>query len=254
MRALRVAALLVGLVACAKQGAPVSVAEVARSVDTPVAVWAPGIPLPGERAERTSPDPDHVDALLPVVHEVLAVYPPALLHERVGHVWLVGRLRVQGRPWLGLAHPKIPCLEVALRSGTDPMALRRTMHHEIAHLVAAGRGFDADRWRAFSAGAYVGRGAQDAWGPGQPWLREGFVTRYASVNPAEDFAELAEAAFTRPRTVRKLAGRYPRLADKLRYLSRLYLAVAPGIVLPWLREGDLERLSRAAVRPRPGSS
>ena len=196
------------------------------------------MPPLSKRTEVAPPDPALVQLHLPVVEEVLMAYPVSVRERVVPHIWVVGKLLIAGTPFLGVAHPRERRFDLALRRGTNEAKLVRTMHHEIAHMIQGQGRFDRDRWRGISEGSYVGRKPDEAWkGRGAAFLREGFVSAYASKNIHEDFAEMAELAFVHPDRIRVLFARFPRIRAKMVYLTGYYERVAPGIVLPWYGPG-----------------
>jgi hypothetical protein len=180
-----------------------------------------------------------VPRAVPVLQRVVEAYPREVRLQLVPDLWIVGKLRALGHPFLGMAHPKQGRLDVALHRRTAPAALAGTMHHEIAHMLMRHPSFDLDAWRAFSDGHYVGRQPNRKWPTeGRPWLQYGFVEPYSSKNPNEDFATLAEMGFARPNQLRSLAERYDLLGRKLEFLTRAYELLVPGTELPWLDPTD----------------
>jgi len=172
--------------------------------------------------------------LLPVIMDVLMQYPEFVRETLLSQVTLYGKLKRNGKAYLGQAHGKQKSIDIAIRKRTKPFGLRRTMHHEISHLIELHPKFPADKWKSISEGAYGTH--QDSPKSGGSFRDDGFVTRYASKNRHEDFAELAELAFTRPEKAKELAERYPEIGAKLKLMTRVYRKVAPDMVLPWVDE------------------
>lgn len=223
-----------------------------------------GDPLPTVAAgvELGAVDPKLARAQLPSIERVLMSYPAEVRQEMIGSLYLVGKLRVDGTPFLGLAHPKQGRFEIAIHPRTEPEALQRTLHHEIGHLFEAEAPFKESGFRELSAGRYVGATPVKKWGDADraEWLGQGFVSRYASKNAMEDFSELAGLAWMRPDRARALAADYPEIGTKLDVLTRVYQRTAPGIVLPWTGDGwEAWRRAQAespkrAARPGPPTS
>ena len=122
------------------------------------------------------------------------------------------------------------------------MGLKRTTHHEVSHLIEMHPKFPAEKWKEISAEDYGTHQGKDT--KGASFKHDGFVSRYASKNRHEDFAELAELAFTNPEKARRYAEKYPDIGTKLRIMTRVYKKVAPEMTLPWL-EGYEPLESRA---------
>lgn len=193
-------------------------------------------------------DPAKAAELLPVIEKVLLTYTEEVRGGLLTDLYLVGKLKMGGKPFLGAAYPKSQSFDLAIRTRSNGFKIRTTMHHEIAHLVEAAPFFPAETWKAFSAGGYVGREPNKQWREGEAGqndaLRKGFVSRYASKNHHEDFAEMAELAFTRPAKMREISELYPVVGDKLRLMTDVYRKVAPDLKLPWTKDVD-----RSAGRP-----
>jgi hypothetical protein len=180
-------------------------------------------------------DPALVAPMLPVIQGVLLQYPPEIRGGMFEDLFLYGKLQMGGTPFLGAARPEKKAFLLAIRPRTEPDGLRSTLHHELAHLIEGDDRFDGAAWIAISA-PYNGRLQDEPETKGvgaEQWWREGFVSRYASKNRHEDFAELAETAFTQPQRMRELAAEYDGLARKLELLTAAYEVYAPGMELPW---------------------
>jgi hypothetical protein len=172
--------------------------------------------------------------MLPVIMDVLMQYPEMLRELLLSELTLYGKLKRNGKAFLGQAHAKNKSIDIAIRRGTNESGLRRTMHHEISHLIELHPKFPGDKWKSISEGDYGTH--QDGPKRGGSFKEDGFVSRYASKNRHEDFAELAELAFTRPEKAQEMARRYPEIGEKLKMMTRVYRKVAPEMVLPWIDE------------------
>jgi hypothetical protein len=172
--------------------------------------------------------------MLPVIMDVLMEYPDRLRELLLSDLTIYGKLKRGGKAFLGQAHAKSKSIDIGIRRGTSDAGLRRTMHHEFSHLIELHPKFPADKWKEISEGDYGTH--QDGPKRGGSFKDDGFVTRYASKNRHEDFAELAELAFTRPEKAKDLAERYPEIGEKLKIMTRVYRKVAPDMVLPWIDE------------------
>lgn len=203
--------------------------------------------------QRTPARPEDVLRLLPTVRDLVATYPEPIRGHLLKRVHVYGTFQMNGKPYLGAARAKMRRIDLGFRKRTPPGRLATTVHHEIAHLVEAVDGFPREDWVAISGkGAYTGKGHRDAWGKGSAdeLLEAGFVSRYASKNPHEDFAELAEIAFTQPERIRKMARRRERLGRKLRMLEDWYRHLAPEMDFPW-RDGGPAPTKAGPDRRRP---
>lgn len=196
-------------------------------------------PKQAERIVLGPPDPALVVRFLPTIAGVLGQYPVDFRRRLVPNVLLVGKLQASGTPFLGLAHPREGRFDLAIRSGSTDGKLSATLHHELGHLVFADPRVDKEAFKAISGDTYVGLKPDQKWGRAKAveWLEAGFISRYASKNAHEDFAELAQVAFTRPDVARRFHHRFARIGLKLEFLTGAYRKVAPEMVLPWIGEG-----------------
>lgn len=174
---------------------------------------------------------------LPTVEQVVLFYPESVRGALFRELHVFGRFHMRGKPFLGAAMPKKRRIHLAIRQRTKPASLRNTMHHEIAHLIENHPKFPVKRWMAISDGQYTGRGHRDDKGKQcrAELLSKGFVTAYAAKNRHEDFAELAELAFTKPRKALRFAEQHDAIARKLDMLSEIYDVLVPELRLPWER-------------------
>jgi hypothetical protein len=190
-------------------------------------------------AQTTPAATKDLKRLLPVVKDVLRQYPAALRDEMLDEVRVVGKLKSNGTPFLGRAVPDKDLFEIAMRNRTTKEGLQRTMHHEIAHLIEHEVTFPSLRWAAINGKPYANKSIKRKEGEARPatesnsLFRDGFVSRYATKNIHEDFAEFAEMAFTRPDRLRELARKYPRIDEKLKLFTALYESIPGKFELPW---------------------
>lgn len=182
-------------------------------------------------------DPELALRALPALEDALMHYTDEVRGGMLKDLYLIGKLRMRGKPFLGVARPKQHSFDLAIRRSSGPFRLKNTMHHEIAHLVEHAEFFPAEMWKAFGGGKYKGKEPGKKWAAGSKGLDSarisGFVSKYASKNRHEDFAEMAELAFTQPGKMRKLGENFPLIGDKLRVMTDVYRRIAPGSELPW---------------------
>ena len=192
-------------------------------------------PLPAN-GDRFGPvDPALARKALPHLQSVLEQYPNSIRGGLLQDLHLFGRFQPGGVPYLAMSRPKLHRIDLAVRPNTRMAALRSTLHHEIGHLLELNPAFPADRWTALSA-SYAGRlrKQQETKGLGQSaWLAQGFISRYASKNRHEDFAELAQFGFQQPGRLRALSNTWPALGAKVELMTEVYRDLAPGLDLPW---------------------
>lgn len=192
----------------------------------------PDEPAPPAANDNIGPvDPALVLPLLGTLEDVLLTYPERVRGGLLEDVHLFGKLQMRGKPFLGAARIGQKRIDLAIRPGTTDAKLRTTFHHEIAHLLEGNARFPRDEWLALSSD-FRGRGSERT--EGQQHLELGFVSHYAQVNRHEDFAEMAEVAFSAPARMQELARKYPRLREKLVLLTAVYRAAVPESNLPWL--------------------
>jgi hypothetical protein len=185
-------------------------------------------------------DPFLAATALPHLEEVLLQYPKSIRGGLLQDLHLFGKFQPGGKPYNGMSRPDYFRIDLALRSRTSMASLQSTLHHEIGHLIEFDDAFPRDAWVALSAG-YAGRLDKQPETKGQDrevWLAQGFVSRYASKNRHEDFAELAQAAFTRPNVLVGWADSFPALGAKVDLMTEVYHDAAPGMNLPWTPADD----------------
>lgn len=189
---------------------------------------------------RMPPDFGPVDAdlaltVIPIIEDVLMQYPVEMRGGMLTDMYLYGKLTMRGKPFMGAAHPGMKSFDLAVRPRTTEESYRSTLHHELAHLIEGDEHFDEERWVTISS-PYSGRldlepESKDI--PQEEWNEQGFVTRYASKNRHEDFAEMAEVAFTNPQRLKELVKAHPLLRPKLQMMADVYQQYMPGMGLPW---------------------
>jgi len=182
----------------------------------------------GEGDARGPADPDDVADILPVIREVLLEYPEALRVSLLSTIAIYGKFQMAGKPFLGSAIPKEKRINLAIRSRTSIRSMRSTLHHEIAHLIEVHPKFPKAEWLALSA-PFEGLLEDAEHHPRDWYLERGFVSRYASKNRHEDFAEFAELALTQAKELRSLANEYPAIAAKKALFSDIYAAIGMPI-------------------------
>jgi hypothetical protein len=180
-------------------------------------------------------DPAVAVKVIPVIEDVLMLYPTNIRGGLVKHMYLYGKLTMRGKPFMGAARPKMGGFDLAVRPRTTVASYKSTLHHELAHLIELNDRFPADQWVSLSS-EYSGRLDQDSSSksvPHEEWLAKGFVSRYGSKNRHEDFAEMAELAFTQPEKMKTFANTYRMVKPKLSLMTDVYQIAAPGMELPW---------------------
>jgi hypothetical protein len=212
-------------------------------------------PAPAKVNDDLGPvDPALALAMLPVIEKALLAYPPRMRGGLVTDVHLFGKLRMRGKPFLGAARPSLKRIDLAIRPGTKEGQLLSTLHHELSHLIEGHPAFPKEEWLALSDG-YTGRGiSRDSRGDAKVPYDRGYVSHYASVNRHEDFAELAEVAFTQPGRLRDLASKYERLEDKVVLLTAIYRHVLPKADLPWLTDDLIARCDALSLPALGGAA
>jgi hypothetical protein len=194
----------------------------------------------GRREDKGPVEPRVALRALPVIGRTLMLYPTELRGGLLRHLHVYGRFVMGGKPFLGCALPKHRRINLPIRTKTPLASLESTMHHEIGHMVEMHPDFPERRWVQLSRGPYTGAGHRDLEGrrAGPELWELGFITRYGSKNRHEDFAELAEAAFTETRKVRRLAREHAAIGEKLELMGEVYSRMLPGLDLPWTRREE----------------
>lgn len=201
-----------------------------------------GVEVEGQRADRRANRLPPVEETvahrsITVIDRAMRFYGDDVLGDLLQAIYVVGDLRSNGKPILGAVQKNGTSLDLAIRRRAGPMRIQRTIHHEIAHLVEGKPSFPVKAWVEISGrGAYTAKEHKTAWGKGGAFLRKGFMSTYGSMNRHEDFAEMAEVAFTRPDKARKLGMRYPRLRSKLELMAEVYERLYPQTTTPWIGE------------------
>jgi len=185
-------------------------------------------------------DPELALTVIPIIEDVLMEYPVEMRGGMLTDMYLYGKLTMRGKPFMGAAHPGMKSFDLAVRPRTTEQSYRSTLHHELAHLIEGDEHFDEERWVNVST-PYSGRldlepESKDI--PQEEWNQQGFVTRYASKNRHEDFAEMAELAFTNPEHLKELVKEHPKLKPKLQMMADVYQQYMPGMRLPWTLGAD----------------
>lgn len=199
---------------------------------------------PNRRIQTGPVDYSLASRALPRVVRHLSFYPKAVRTELVSEIHLIGKLRMRGKPFLGVARPKTGRFDLAIRPRTTARKLAHTFHHEFAHLIEGRPEFDRAAWEAISGKeAYAGTTHRTAY-PGQSYLRAGFVNPYAARDSHEDFAELLELAISDPAQVNRLAERHDKIGQKLDILQETYASLHPRMPIP----GETPLLGREAMK------
>lgn len=211
----------------------------------------PDLPV---NADHDAVDPALVARMLPVIQQVMLEYPTTVRGVLLKDMYLYGALRMAGKPFLGAARPEQDRFDLAIRARTTADGLRVTLYHEMSHLIEMDERFPASAWVALSK-PYSGpvmNHPETKSRDQESWYRDGFVSRYASGSRHEDFAEMAEIAFTNPDRMNGLADQYPLLQRKLDMLTDVYRSYAPGMELPWTDGSDAVAV-RSGSQPPPTS-
>jgi hypothetical protein len=190
---------------------------------------------------------EHALKMLPTLERVLLQYPEPIRGDMLQRIHLIGRLKMRGKPFLGLARPKKFQIDMAIRAKTKPRAFASTLHHEISHLIEGDPRFPIKAWLSISEGDYSGNLTDAPKQAAGHYHALGFVTRYASRNRHEDFAEMVELGFSRPKKLLRLAAKHERIRDKVVMMTAVYQRVAPELDAPWVDE----RVQRAVRRRAP---
>jgi hypothetical protein len=207
-------------------------------------------------SERGPVELDKALIALPMIETLILGYPSSIRGDKMTDLYIYGKLRMRGTPFLGAAVPAKKRFDLAIRDRTTAEGLASTLHHEIAHLIEFSDDFPAQIWVQASA-PYNGNLQDDVETKDvelATWWRQGFISRYASKNRHEDFAELAEVAFTDPTRAQRAAADNPAIATKLDLLTRAYRHYTPGMPLPWVpgdRAADVEAAAFATSSPPP---
>ena len=199
-------------------------------------------------SERGPVELDKAMIALPMIESLILGYPSSIRGDKMTDLYIYGKLRMRGTPFLGAAIPAKKRFDLAIRDRTTAEGLASTLHHEIAHLIEFSEDFPAEVWVAASA-PYNGNLQDDVETKDvdlATWWRQGFISRYASKNRHEDFAELAEVAFTDPARAQRAASENPAIATKLNLLTRAYRHYTPGMRLPWVAGDGAADVSGAA--------
>jgi hypothetical protein len=207
-------------------------------------------------ADRGPVELDKALIALPMIESLILGYPSSIRGEKMTDLYLYGKLRMRGTPFLGAAVPGKKRFDLAIRDRTTAEGLAATLHHEIAHLIEFSEDFPAEVWVSASA-PYNGNLQDDVETKDvelATWWQQGFISRYASKNRHEDFAELAEVAFTDPARARRAASENPAISTKLELLTRAYRHYTPGMPLPWIPGDNARDVSGASYAAGDGGT
>lgn len=201
-----------------------------------------GVEVEGQSEDRRSNrlpavEPAIAHRSITVIDRAMRFYGDDILGDVLQAIYVVGDLRRNGKPILGAVQKNGVSLDLAIRKRASPMRIQQTIHHEIAHLVEGKDSFPVKAWVEVSGrSAYKAGEHKTAWGKGGGFLRSGFMSTYGSMNRHEDFAEMAEVAFTRPDKARQLGMKYPKLRTKLELMADVYERLYPQTITPWIGE------------------
>jgi len=166
--------------------------------------------------------PDEADRLqfvLAALISGLARYPKSIRTQLLDEIVLEDVVTVQGVNVGGYADCRNHAIHLSL-AGTRG---EHIVHHELAHLVYCRDDFPRAHWRSQTGYTETRSATQmiEAMKSGEvprefgdELLEQGFVSRYATTDCREDFAEMAEEVFLRPDSVDVRAARFPAMAIK----------------------------------------
>lgn len=182
--------------------------------------------------------PRELERSLPLVQRAMMKYPPELLEDRLDAVYLVGRLSFFGVRAAGTN--SLDRVYLAVRSEAEGFTkefIEASFHHELSSILLrsfADR-FPYERWYALLPRDFVylgdgvtairmGRASQQLK---EYYLRDGFVSQYATASVEEDFNSIAQNLFLNLPEFWEAFDRHRRVREKVRVVMDFYRAIHP---------------------------
>jgi hypothetical protein len=221
--------------------------ELENEFDIAITVTPPVRELsPGERSHGavTWDEADVADTVqfLKVLRTTLHEYPEALrrrLPPLTIHVTRDLRSGDFGRVGgVALTNENAICVDV---EDSSSRRLRRTIHHEIYHLLddRTGSGYYDPEWRGLNPDdfVYIGYGKRDRAKTHARAPPIGFISHYATASQSEDKAETFEAMMVSPRRIQERADDEPSLVRKMATIRERLRRFCPELPEGWPSRG-----------------
>lgn len=174
------------------------------------------------------------------VRSALSVYPPELVRQQLGAIFLTGELETQGIKIGGTyLHDWIYVSGAGLRGFWAENLVALSVHHEFSSLLFHNSEFPDFAWRSVNDTSFTYLEDPDAVlqaadkrrdaAEADQWHRAGFVSDYGMSSLENDLNTFAELAFGSPAELVELAQRYPKVGAKLSLLVDFYQGLTPQI-------------------------
>ncbi len=186
-------------------------------------------------------DLNEAQRAVPLIEEFAAVYSAAVLRDHLTDIYLLGSLQCYGKIYGGTNSTSSIYIRVSSESeGYDAHYLLSTMHAEFSSILWRSHNFPVEAWgslnpRGFEYGndpvaVLEQPGITDK--PSQDLFCGGFLTRYGTSDPEDDFNDYAGAIFVQPEELCHYRSECKGIADKAWMAIEFYRSVDPGIKVP----------------------
>ena len=174
-----------------------------------------------------------VQALAPTLEQFLAAHPASVIEENLEHIYLLGRLRFQGRDYGGThTNKSIYIVWDRSRKYTMPFILER-LHSEFSSTLRDQHAFPSDRWMQVNPPnfRYSGTGFEMLGDDNiyvsthQEWA-DGFLVKYSKSSMENDFNMISAWLFTKPDELETISLQSARMNRKIMLTEEFYRSVS----------------------------
>lgn len=212
--------------------------DIALRFGDPADFHLPPYPAAGALIRAEPADTHDVYSALRGVDLALSLYPPDLVNRHLAAIFIAGELDINGVRAAGTyLYAWIYISAAGDLADLGPAYIAETVHHELSSLLFLAGDFPTARWTALNPADFAYLPSPEAVleaagthldpAMAETWHRDGFVSDYGLSSLENDFNTFAEMALGRPDDLRALAGRHPRIADKLTVLIDFYTGLDP---------------------------
>ncbi len=185
-------------------------------------------------------EPLHKDYLCRYVESLsleLKKYPNAVLQRDLLTIYLLDSLTFVGVKYGGTSIGNSLYLTGGSKlEGYSNTFYAALLHHEMSSIFYTTYNFPESDWALINPDdfRYAESDSQilqaiengDEASNNEKVLSEGFLSEYARSTPENDFNSYAEMIFTEPKKLKKLAGKYPKIGQKVEIVTRFYLGIS----------------------------
>lgn len=184
-------------------------------------------------------DSSEAKRALPVLERFADAYDPAVLHENLTDIYLMGELHCYGKGYGGSNYANSIYVRVGTQAqGYSDEILLAVLHEEFSSILFRRYTFPARQWQAAAGNGFqyrndwvhaLGEGGLEDVLPTHA-LAHGFLTRYSQTSLENDFNEYAGWLFAWPDRLCKYASQYAAIAHKAKLAAEFYRSIEPGFM------------------------